>query len=103
MVIYLRAHLTDTTYFFLTQQPTFRYTEHNTAGLGWTWYSHENLKFVDATGGTAGYSCCVIFQRRTGTGIVLLTDVSAFLASKGDQIVQLARALFDPIVASRGK
>ena len=38
----------------LTQQPTFRYTEHNTAGLGGAWYSHREMKFVDATGGGAG-------------------------------------------------
>ena len=101
MATYLRAHLTDTMYFYLTQQPTFKYTEYNTAGLGWAWYSHENIKFVDATGGTGGYSCCVIFERCTGTGIVLLTYVSAFLASKGDYIVKMARALYDPVVASR--
>lgn len=98
---YLRAHLTDTTYFHLTQRPTFKYTEHNTAGLGWAWYTAGEKKFVDATGGTGGYSCCVIFERHTQTGIVLLTNVSAFLASKGDYIVKMARALYDPVVASR--
>jgi CubicO group peptidase (beta-lactamase class C family) len=101
MATYLRAHLADTTYFALTQQPTFTYTEHNTAGLGWAWYTAGEKKFVDATGGTGGYSCCVIFERHTQTGIVLLTNVSAFLASKGDYIVKLARALYDPVVASR--
>jgi hypothetical protein len=38
---------------------------------------------------------------KTQTGIVLLTNVSAFLASKGDYIVKMARALYDPLVASR--
>ena len=101
MATYLRAHLTDTTYFYLTQQPTFTYTEHNTAGLGWAWYTAGEKKFVDATGGTGGYSCCVIFERHTQTGIVLLTNVSAFLAAKGDYIVKMARALYDPVVVSR--
>jgi CubicO group peptidase (beta-lactamase class C family) len=101
MVKYLQAHLTDTTYFYLTQQPTFKYTEHNTAGLGWAWYTNGSKKFADATGGTGGYSCCVIFERHTQTGVVLLTNVSAFLASKGDYIVKMARALYDPVVASR--
>ena len=101
MATYLRAHLTDTTYFYMTQQPTFTYTEHNTAGLGWAWYTAGEKKFVDATGGTGGYSCCVIFERHTQTGIVLLTNVSAFLASKGDYIVKMARALYDPLVAAR--
>jgi hypothetical protein len=31
----------------------------------------------------------VIFERSTRTGIVLLTNVSAFLASKGDYISKL--------------
>jgi CubicO group peptidase (beta-lactamase class C family) len=101
MATYIRAHLTDSTYFYLTQQPTFKYTEHNTAGLGWAWHTAGEKRFVDATGGTGGYSCCVIFERHTQTGIVLLTNVSAFLASKGDTIVKMARALFDPVVASR--
>jgi len=101
MATYLRAHLTDTRYFYLTQQPTIKYTEHNTAGLGWAWYTAGEKKFVDATGGTGGYSCCVIFERHTQTGIVLLTNVSALLASKGDYIVKMARALYDPVVASR--
>jgi len=101
MAKYLRAHLTDTTYFALTQRPTIQYTEHNTAGLGWAWYAHEDMKFVDATGGTGGYSCCVIFERTTQTGIVLLTNVSAFLASKGDYIVSLSRALYDPLTARK--
>jgi CubicO group peptidase (beta-lactamase class C family) len=98
LVKYIRAHLTDTTFYRTTQQPTFQYTEHNTAGLGWAWYAYGDKKFVDATGGTGGYSCCVIFERTTQTGIVLLTNVSAFLASKGDYIVKLARELSDPMV-----
>jgi CubicO group peptidase (beta-lactamase class C family) len=101
MARYLRAHLTDTTYFYLTQRSTIEYAEHLTAGLGWAWYTNGSKKFVDATGGTGGYSCCVIFERQTQTGIVLLTNVSAFLASKGDYIVKMARALYDPVVASR--
>jgi CubicO group peptidase (beta-lactamase class C family) len=94
---YLRAHMTDTTYYALTQRPTIKYTEHNAAGLGWAWFIHGKQRFVSATGGTGGYSCCVIFERSTKTGIVLLTNVSAFLASKGDYIVGMARALGDPL------
>jgi hypothetical protein len=56
---------------------------------------------VDATGGTGGHSCCVILERSTQTGIVLLTNVSAFLASKEDYIVKMARVLADPVVARR--
>ncbi|MCK6562965.1 beta-lactamase family protein [candidate division KSB1 bacterium] len=101
MAKYLRAHMTDTTYCLLTQQPTIKYTEHNAAGLGWAWYINGSKHYVSATGGTGGYSCCVIFERSTETGIVLLTNVSAFLASKGEYIVKLSRALYDPLAASR--
>jgi len=94
---YLHAQMSDTTYFFLTQRPTFQYTEHNTAGLGWAWYSHKEKKFVDATGGTGGYSCIVIFERSTQTAIVLLTNVSAFLASQGDYISKLGIELHNSL------
>jgi CubicO group peptidase (beta-lactamase class C family) len=94
---YLRAHMTDTTCFALTQRPTFEYEEHNAAGLGWVWFTHGEKRFVSATGGTGGYSCCVIFERSTKTGIVLLTNVSSSLASKGDCIVKMTRALLDPV------
>ncbi|MGA9116677.1 MAG: serine hydrolase domain-containing protein [Bacteroidota bacterium] len=94
---YLRAQMTDTTYFFLTQQPTIQYTEHNTAGLGWAWYSEGNRRFVDATGGTGGYSCIVIFERSTRTAVILLTNVSAFLASKGDYISKLGIRLHNSL------
>jgi CubicO group peptidase (beta-lactamase class C family) len=89
MAKYLRANITDTTYYLMTQQRTIKYTEHNSAGLGWTWYEDGDKKYVSATGGTGGYSSCVIFERSTRTGIVLLTNVSAFLASKGDYISKL--------------
>jgi len=97
MVKYLRAHMTDTTYYLLTQKPTITYTEHNSAGLGWAWYTNGNEKYVSATGGTGGYSCCVIFERSTRTGIILLTNVSAFLALKGEYITKLCRELYDPL------
>jgi CubicO group peptidase (beta-lactamase class C family) len=97
MAKYIQAHMTDTTYYLLTQQPTIEYTEHNSAGLGWAWYTNGSKKFVDATGGTGGYTCCVIFERSTRTGIVLLTNVSAFLASKGEYITKLCRELYDSI------
>lgn len=86
MVKYLKTQMTDTTFYLLTQKPTFRYTENNCAGLGWVWYENGNLKFVSATGGTAGYACCVIFERSIKKAIVLLTNVSAFLASKDESI-----------------
>lgn len=97
LVVYLRKHLTDTTFYYFTQKPTFQYTEYNTAGLGWAWYTYGEKKFVDATGGTGGYSCCVIFERTTQTGILLLTNFSAFLVSKGDSIVRMSREIYDPL------
>lgn len=101
MAKYVRACINDTTFYLLTQQPTIWYTEHNAAGLGWAWYADGNRKYVSATGGTGGYSCCVIFERSRRTGIVVLTNVSAFLASKNDDIVKLSRALGDPLIAAR--
>ncbi|MEW6196757.1 MAG: serine hydrolase domain-containing protein [Bacteroidota bacterium] len=90
MAKYLRAQMMDTTFYLMTQQPTFKYTGNNFAGLGWTWFAIDNFKFVSATGGTGGYSCCVIFERGTKKAIVLLTNVSAFLASKDDPISNMS-------------
>ncbi|NUN08442.1 MAG: beta-lactamase family protein [Ignavibacteriaceae bacterium] len=88
---YLSAQINDTTFYYLTQKPTFQYTENNVAGLGWAWYADrvKNRRYVDATGGTGGYSCIVIFERTTKKAIILLTNVSAFLASKGDYISKM--------------
>ncbi len=97
MVKYVRAHMTDTTYYFMTLRPTIQYTERNFARLGWAWYANGNRNYVSATGGTGGYSCCVIFEPTTRTGLVLLTNVSAFLASKGEYITKLSRGLYDPL------
>lgn len=95
---YLHAQMSDTTYYLLTQRPTIRYTEHNTAGLGWAWYNYQDKKFVDATGGTGGYSCIVIFERSTQTAIVLLTNVSAFFASQGYYISKLGIELHNSLL-----
>jgi CubicO group peptidase (beta-lactamase class C family) len=89
MAKYIRAHLTDTTYYFLTQQPTIDYTEQNSAGLGWVWWKNGGRNYVSQTGGTWGYSCCAFFERSTRTGIVLLTNVSSFLAAKGESLTQM--------------
>ncbi|MBI2417550.1 MAG: beta-lactamase family protein [Ignavibacteriales bacterium] len=90
MVKYIHTHMTDTTFYPMTQQSTCKYTESNCAGLGWTWFESGRYKFVSATGGTGGYSCCVIFEKSTKKAIILLTNVSVFLAAKGDLISNLA-------------
>lgn len=97
LVKYIRAHIRDTTFYDLTLRQTVKYTEHDIAGLGWHWYNNGSRNYISATGGTGGYSCCVIFERSTRTGLVLLTNVSAFLASKGDYIVKMSRELHDPL------
>jgi CubicO group peptidase (beta-lactamase class C family) len=95
---YLHAQIRDTTFFFLTQKPTIQYTEHNEAGLGWTWYTDGKLRFVASTGGTGGYSSIVIFERSTQTAIVLLTNVSSFIASQGDYISNLGIELHNSLL-----
>lgn len=95
---YLHAQMRDTTFFFLTQKPTIQYNDHNEAGLGWTWFTDEKLKYVAATGGTGGYSSIVIFERSTQTAIVLLTNVSSFIASQGDYISKLGIELHNSLL-----
>jgi len=94
---YIIANMNDTTYFLLTLKPTIDYAEHVTAGLGWAWYNNNGKRYVDAYGGTGGYSCGVIFERSDRNAVILLTNVSAFLASKGEYISRLCRELYDSI------
>jgi CubicO group peptidase (beta-lactamase class C family) len=97
LVEYLKANMFDTTYFYLAQKTTKRFNEHFTASLGWATYSDSGKNHVGAFGGTGGYTSGVIFERNERVGVVLLTNVSAFLASEGNYTEGLCRALYDPL------
>ena len=97
LVKYLKANMSDTTYFYLAQKTTKVFDEHFTGGLGWTTYSDLGKHHVAAFGGTGGYTSGVIFERNTHVGIVVLTNISAFLASKGNYTEGLCRDLYDPL------
>jgi len=97
---YIRANMRDTTYFDLAQKTTKQFDEHLTGGLGWATYSENGMHHVGAFGATGGYTCGVIFERSRRVGIVLLTNVSAFLPSKESNAEGLCRALYDPLVSA---
>jgi CubicO group peptidase (beta-lactamase class C family) len=97
LVKYLKANMSDTTYFYLAQKTTKRFDEHFTGGLGWATYSDFGKHHVGAFGATGGYTSGVIFERNERVGLVVLTNVSAFLASKGNYTEGLCRALYDPL------
>jgi CubicO group peptidase (beta-lactamase class C family) len=97
LVKYLKANISDTTYFYLAQKTTKQFDEHFTGGIGWATYSDLGKHHVGAFGGTGGYTSGVIFERNSRVGIVMLTNVSAFLASKGNYTDGLCRALYDPL------
>jgi CubicO group peptidase (beta-lactamase class C family) len=97
LVKYLRANMTDTTYFYLAQKPIKRFDEHFSGALGWAPYSERGKCHQGAFGGTPGYTCGVIFERNTRVGVVVLTNVSAYLAAKGNYTEGLCRALYDPL------
>jgi CubicO group peptidase (beta-lactamase class C family) len=104
LVKYLKANMIDTTYFYLAQKTTKRFDEHFTGGLGWATYSDLGKHHVNAYGGTGGYTSGVIFERSERVGLVVLTNVSAFLASQGNYTEALCRGLYDPLpFASRSK
>ncbi len=98
LVKYLRANMADTTYFLFAQKTTKVFDEHFTGGLGWVTYSDKGKHHLGAFGGTGGYTCGVIFERSQRIGLVLLTNVSAFLASQGNYTEGLCRALYDPLL-----
>ncbi len=97
LVKYLRANMTDTTYLYLAQQPTKQFDEHFSGALGWAPYSERGKVHQGAFGATPGYTCGVIFERNTRVGVVVLTNVSAYLAAKGNYTEGLCRALYDPL------
>ena len=104
LVKYLKANINDTTYFYLAQKTTKRFDEHFTGSLGWATYGDRGKYHVGAFGGTGGYTSGVIFERNERVGVVVLTNVSAFLASQGNYTEGLCRGLYDPLpFASRGK
>lgn len=97
LVKYLRANMTDTTYFYLAQKPTKQFDEHFSGALGWAPYSERGKVHQGAFGATPGYTCGIIFERNTRVGVVVLTNVSAYLAAKGNYTESLCRALYDPL------
>jgi len=97
LVKYIRANVTDTTYFFLAQQPTKQFDEHFSGALGWAPYSERGKVHQGAFGATPGYTCGLIFERNTRVGVVVLTNVSAYLDAKGNGTEGLCRALYDPL------
>ncbi len=97
LVKYLRANMTDTTYFYLAQKPVKQFDEHFAGALGWAPYSERGKVHQGAFGATPGYTCGIIFERNTQVGVVVLTNVSAYLAAKGNDTEGLCRALYDPL------
>jgi CubicO group peptidase (beta-lactamase class C family) len=97
LVKYLKANITDTTYFYLAQKPTKQFDEHFSGAPGWAPYSERGKHHQGAFGATPGYSSGVIFERNTHVGVVLLTNVSSYLAVKGNYTEGLCRALYDPL------
>jgi CubicO group peptidase (beta-lactamase class C family) len=97
LVKYVRANMSDTTYFSLAQQSTKQFDENLTGGLGWATYSERGKHHVGAFGATPGFTSGVIFERHEHVGVVLLTNVSSYLAVKGNSTEGLCRALYDPL------
>jgi CubicO group peptidase (beta-lactamase class C family) len=92
---YLRANMTDTTFFFLAQKPTKRFNEHFSGALGWAPYSERGKIHQGAFGATPGYTCGIIFERNTRVGVIVLTNVSAYI--NGNYTEELCRILYDPL------
>jgi CubicO group peptidase (beta-lactamase class C family) len=96
-VKYLKANMSDTTYFWLAQKTTKQFDQHLTGGLGWATYSDRGKHHVGAFGATGGYTSGVIFERNEHVGLVVLTNVSAFLDSQDNTTEGLCRGLYDPL------
>lgn len=97
LVKFLKANIYDSTYFFLAQKTTKVYDEHFTGSLGWATYSENGKQHVGAFGATGGFTSGIIFERNEGVGVVLLTNVSAYLSVKGNYTDELCKALYGPL------
>ena len=97
LVKFLRANMTDTTYFYLAQKPEKQFDEHFSGALGWAPYSERGKVHQGAFGATPGYTCGVIFERNARVGVVVLTNISANLDAEGNNTEGLCRALYDPL------
>jgi CubicO group peptidase (beta-lactamase class C family) len=91
---YVRAFFEDTTsYYHLALQPTFEENEQQLSCLGWGIYKLGEYELYPAFGAGDSYSCGLIFEKETKTAIILLTNVSGYLAIKGDYVSSLCRSL----------
>jgi len=97
LVKYLRANMSDTTYFSLAQKPTKQFDEHFSGALGWAPYSEGGKVHQGAFGATPGYTCGIIFERNERIGVIVLTNISSYLDTKGKNTETLCRALYDPL------
>nr|WP_314496470.1 serine hydrolase [uncultured Chryseobacterium sp.] len=69
----------------LTRKPTFTIDEKMRIGLGWHILKSENGQDLYwHNGGTAGYSSSVTFNTGTKTGVIILSNVSAFHPETGN-------------------
>jgi len=98
LVRYVRANIADTGCFALAQKPTRRFDEHFSGGLGWAPYSEGNLDHMGAFGATGGFTSGLIFERHRRVAVIVLTNVSAFVAPEQKPVESLCRALYDPLV-----
>ena len=104
LVKYLKANISDTTYFYLSQKTTKTFDQHFTGSLGWAPYSDLGKRHMGAFGATGGYTSGVIFERNERVGVVVLTNVSAFLESQGNYTEGICRGLYGPLpFANRNK
>ena len=89
LVKFLKANINDTTYFYLAQKTTRVTDEHFTESLGWETYSENGKHHVGAFGSTGGYTSGIIFERNERVGVVVLTNVSAYLAVPSQNLVRV--------------
>lgn len=95
LVKYVQASIKDTSSFYnLALQPTFRVNAKQMECLGWAIYKLGNEELYPAFGATAGYCSGIIFDKKTKTGVILLSNVSGFLSAKGDYVSSICRSLY---------
>ena len=94
---FIKANIFDTTYFYLAQKTTKVTDEHFTGSLAWETYNEKGKHHVGAFGATGGYTSGLIFERNERVGVVVLSNVSAYLASKDSNIESLCKDLYGPL------
>lgn len=81
----------------LTQRPTFKINQNHSIGLGWHIQERKDKgHWLIHSGGTVGYTASIILNKQNKSGVIILSNVSAF-NKKSKEIEILGQTILETI------